>query len=77
MNTKLLSISLTLPVLMFGAGQTLATLKVTNQGNLQSATPTSRISQVRLGTQEPPTFLLTARDEGKQECVWLGICKEK
>ncbi len=74
MNTKLLSISLTLPVLIIGAGQSLVNLKLINQGNSQNPRSAPRTSQVKLDTQQPPPFLLAARDDEKKECEWLGIC---
>jgi hypothetical protein len=77
MNKQLLSISLALPVLIIGAGYSLASHKVINQGNSPSAQSTSRTYQLRLKTQQLQPFLISARDEEKKECQWLGICKEK
>jgi hypothetical protein len=78
MNTKLLSISLALPILMIGAGSSLAKkVIVANQDTPKLTESTTRISQVRLKTQQPQPFLISARDEEKKECQWLGICKEK
>jgi hypothetical protein len=76
MNTTLLSLTLALPILMIGAGNSLAK-KVTNQSNLKMAQSTAGISQVRLKTQQPQPFLISARDEERKECQWLGICKER
>lgn len=75
MNTKLLSLTLALPILMIGAGNSLAK-KVTNQSNSKTES-TAGISQVRLKTQQPQPFLISARDEERKECQWLGICKER
>lgn len=78
MNTKLLSISLALPILMIGAGYSLAKkVTVANQDTPKLTESTMRISQVRLKTQQPQPFLISARDEEKKECQWLGICKER
>ncbi len=77
MNRQLLSISLALPVLIIGAGHSLANFKAFNQGNSGITQSTTRISQVRLKTQQPQPFLISARDEETKECQWLGICKEK
>jgi hypothetical protein len=78
MNTKLLSISLALPILMIGAGNSLAKkVTVANQDTPKLTESTTRISQVRLKTQQPQPFLISARDEERKECQWLGICKEK
>jgi hypothetical protein len=74
MKNQLLSISMTLPMLLCGAGQSLASIQVINPGNFQFARPTVRISQVKLDTQQPPQFFLAAREEPKKECEWLGIC---
>lgn len=76
MNKKLLSMSLILPVLIIGASHSLVS-KVINQGNPELTQSTVRTSQVRLKTQQPQPFLISARDEEKKECQWLGICKEK
>lgn len=76
MNTKLLSLTLALPILMIGAGNSLAK-KVTNQSISKTTQSTAGISQVRLKTQQPQPFLISARDEEKKECQWLGICKER
>ncbi len=77
MNKKLLSISLALPILIIGIGYSLASYKVINQRNSPISQSTVRTSQVRLKTQQPQPFLISARDEEKKECQWLGICKEK
>lgn len=77
MNTKLL-ITLALPILMIGAGNSLAKkVTVANQDTSKLTESTVRISQVRLKTQQPQPFLISARDEERKECQWLGICKEK
>lgn len=76
MNTKLLSLTLALPILMIGAGNSLAK-KVTNQSISKTTQSIAGISQVRLKTQQPQPFLISARDEEKKECQWLGICKER
>lgn len=77
MNRQLLSISLALPILIIGAGHSLANFKALNQGNSGITQSTTRISQVRLKTQQPQPFLISARDEERKECQWLGICKER
>ena len=78
MNTKLLSLTLALPILIIGAGNSLAKkVTVANQDTLKLTESTVRISQVRLKTQQPQPFLISARDEETKECQWLGICKEK
>jgi hypothetical protein len=77
MKNQLLSISMTLPMLLCGAGQSLASIQVINPGNFQFARPTVRTSQVKLDTQQPPPFFLAAREEPKKECEWLGICPKK
>jgi hypothetical protein len=77
MKNQLLSISMTLPMLLCGAGQSLASIQVINPGNFQLARPTVRTSQVKLDTQQPPPFFLAAREEPKKECQWLGICPKK
>jgi hypothetical protein len=77
MKNQLLSISMTLPMLLCGAGQSLASIQVINPGNFQLARPTVRTSQVKLDTQQPPPFFLAAREEPKKECEWLGICPKK
>jgi len=82
---------MTLPMLLCGAGQSLASIQVINPGNFQLARPTVRTSQVKLDlarptvrtsqvkldTQQPPPFFLAAREEPKKECEWLGICPKK
>lgn len=78
MNKQLLSISLALPILMIGAGNSLAKkVTVANQVTPKLTESTTRNSQVRLKTQQPRPFLISARDEEKKECQWLGICKER
>lgn len=79
MNTKLLSLSLALPILMIGADHSLAKkVTVTNQDTPKlTESTTARIYQVKLKTQQPQPFLISARDEEKKECQWLGICKER
>jgi hypothetical protein len=77
MNKQWLGISLALPVLIIGAGQALANLKVIDRGNPQVPKLTPKISQVKLDTQQPSSFLISARDDQKEECEWLGICKDK
>jgi hypothetical protein len=78
MNTKLLSLTLALPILMIGAGNSLAKkITVANQDTPKLTESTVRISQVRLKTQQPQPFLISARDEERKECQWLGICKER
>lgn len=78
MNKQLLSISLALPILMIGAGHSLAKkAAVTNPETAKLTESTTRISQVRLKTQQPQPFLISARDEERKECQWLGICKER
>ncbi|HAA31674.1 MAG TPA: hypothetical protein DCE56_33185 [Cyanobacteria bacterium UBA8553] len=79
MNAKLLSISMALPILLIGAGQSFGNVRVINQGDLQSTRPTLLTSQVKLDTQQPPPLFLAAKDDQqrKDECSWLGICGDK
>lgn len=77
MKNQLLSISMTLPMILMGAGQSLASIQVINLGNFHFPQPTMRTSQVKLDTQQPPPFFLAAREEPKKECEWLGICQKK
>jgi len=77
MNKQWLGISLALPILIIAAGQALANFKVLDRGISQLPKLTPKISQVKLDTQQPPSFLLSARDDQKEECEWLGICKDK
>lgn len=78
MNKQLLSISLALPILMIGASHSLAKkATVANLDTPKLNESTMSISQVKLKTQQPQPFLISARDEEKKECQWLGICKEK
>lgn len=76
MNINLLSISMALPMLLIGAGQSFETIQVMSQGNFQSTGPTLTTSQVKLDTQQPPPLFLAAKDDQqrKDECSWLGIC---
>jgi hypothetical protein len=76
MKKKLLSVSLTLPMLIIGVGQSSASIKAINPGNFQLARPPASFSQATLNSQQPPPFLLAARDEDERtkECTYLGIC---
>jgi hypothetical protein len=77
MKKKLLITSLTLPMLLFGAGQSLASTRIVHQDNLQWDRHTERDLRATLKTQQPPLFILAARDDRKKECEWLGICDGK
>jgi hypothetical protein len=79
MNAKLLSISMTLPMLLIGAGQSLGNVKVISQGGFQSPRPNLRASEVKLDTQQPPPLFVAAKDDQqrKDECSWLDICGDK
>jgi len=68
---------MTLPILLIGADQSFASIKVIHQGNSQMVRPTGRTSQVTLDTQQPPPFLLAGRDDDKKACKWLRICDGK
>jgi hypothetical protein len=68
---------MTLPILLIGADQSFASIKVIHQGNSQIVRPTGRTSQVTLDTQQPPPFLLAGRGDDQKECKWLGICDGK
>lgn len=76
MNAKLLSISMALPMLLIGAGQSFGNLRPISPGDYQSTGPTPLTSQVKLDTQQPPPLFLAAKDDKqtKDECSWLGIC---
>ena len=76
MNTKLLSISI-VPMLLIGSGQMLASARVKNPETSQLSRPSIIVSEVKLGTQQPPPLYLAAKDDQQQECVWLGICDGK
>ena len=65
---------MTLPMVILGAGQSLATTKVINLGNSQFFRPSVSNSQLQLDTQQPPPFLVAARDDQQKECDWLGVC---
>jgi hypothetical protein len=74
MKSKLLIVSLTLPMLIIGVGQNLASLKVVKQGNFQYSRPPAELSQATLDKPTTAPFYLAARDEQKKECKWVGIC---
>lgn len=75
MKTILLSLSLALPIVLIGAGESWAILKVI-PGNVQLDKASEQTSQVKVGIQEHSSFYISARDdqEKKQECEWRGIC---
>lgn len=75
MKKILLSISLALPIVLIGAGESWASLKVI-PGNLQFDQASEKTFQVKLETQQHSSFYLSARDEQEknQECEWRGIC---
>lgn len=75
MKKIILSISLALPIVLIGAGESWANLKVI-PGNLQFDKLTERNSQVKLDTPQHSQFYVAARDEKEknQECEWRGIC---
>jgi hypothetical protein len=75
MKTNLLSVSLTLPMLMIGIGQSLASTQVINQEHLQIYRPAAKTAQAALTKPTTLPFYLAARDEQKKECEWVGICK--
>lgn len=75
MDTKLLIIILTLPILLLGLGHNLARIEVIQQGSIQSYRPPARTSQATLDKPTTSPFYLAARDEQKKECLWVGICK--
>ncbi len=74
MKSKLLIVSLTLPMLIIGVGQNLASLKVVKQGNFQYSRPPAKLSQATLDKPTTAPVYLAARDEQKKECKWVGIC---
>jgi hypothetical protein len=76
MKRKLLSISI-VPMLLIGSGQMLASVRSNNPGNWHLSKPSMSMSQVRLGTQQPPPLYLVAKDDQKKECQWLGLCNGK
>ena len=76
MNKKLLSISI-VPMLLIGSGPILASVNLNKIENWHSSRPSQRISQVRLGSQQPPPPYLVAKDDKQKECVWLGLCDGK
>jgi hypothetical protein len=63
-------------MLLIGVSQSLASpKKVINQEDFQFLRLTVRNQQATLET--PTTlFSLTAKDDKKQECGWLGICDD-
>lgn len=75
---QLLSVSITLPMLIFGIGQSLTSSELTNQKNFQLSTPsltqTVTTSQVRLNSNTSEPDYLAARGDTTKKCNWLGIC---
>jgi hypothetical protein len=75
MDAKLLIVILALPILITGIGHNLASIKVIQQGSIQSYRPPDRTAQATLNKPTTAPFYLAARDEQKKECLWVGICK--
>jgi hypothetical protein len=77
MKTTLLSVSLTLPILIIGVGQSFASTKVINQGDYQFTRPTTRTSQATLDSHTSPPFYLAARTTDKEpDCRLAGLCDD-
>lgn len=74
MKTKLLIVSLTLPILLIGVSRTLASLQVIQRGSFLQSRPPGKTSQATLDKHKTIPFYLAARDEQKKECEWVGLC---
>lgn len=76
MNVKWLSISI-IPMLLIGSGPLLANVRLNKTENWHLSKSNLSISQVKIGTQQPPPLYLIAKDDKQKECVWLGLCDGK
>lgn len=75
MKRHLLSVSIALPMLISGLGESLTSFQFIHPGRFSFFKPTVKTSQATLNSQQPPPFLFAARDDKEKECVWLDICK--
>ncbi len=78
---QLLSMSITLPMLIFGVIQSVTTPELINRDDFllskPSLTPTVSNSQAKLNSSTSEPFYLAARGNTTKKCNWLGICDQE
>lgn len=77
MNKRLLSVSLTLPILLLEVGQSLADSGSSVMQMFVFSRPDQRTSQVTLDRQQFPVFFLSARKQKPTTCRWAGYCDDE
>ncbi|NEP11852.1 MAG: hypothetical protein F6K14_16910 [Symploca sp. SIO2C1] len=78
---QLLSMSITLPMLIFGVSQSVTTSELINRDDFllskPSITRTVSNSQAKLNSNTSEPLYLAARGNTTKKCNWLGICDQE